>query len=238
MAQSARPLRIEPVDQNLRERTTRVLRNAILTAHFTPGEKLVERRLCEETGVSRSCVREALRHLEAEGLVRRIPNRGMIVARVTAEEARQIYEVREVLEAAMARAFAERASEAQIAALGRALGEVEETASGPDVQAYAIALDGFFSALVEGADNAVAGQFLELLRARVTYLRMITARVAAPEQREGTVAALRGIFAALEAREAETAGRLARDYVARSAEFALRVLAERDAPGEEAAASS
>src|SRR5260221_1670714 len=75
---------------SLRERTTQVLRDAILNLHFKPGQKLVERRLCEDTGVSRTCVREALRHLESEGLIMRAPNRGVYLAVVRPDEARQI----------------------------------------------------------------------------------------------------------------------------------------------------
>ena len=57
---------------NLRELTTEALRNAILSMHFKPNQKLVERTLCEQTGVSRTCVREALQHLVSEGLVERM----------------------------------------------------------------------------------------------------------------------------------------------------------------------
>src|SRR5260370_8195304 len=94
---------LEPI--GLREKTTQVLREAILNLHFRPGQKLVERALCEGTGVSRTCIREALRHLEAEGLVSRLPNRGIIVAEVTPDETRQIYETRAVLEPPMAHHF-------------------------------------------------------------------------------------------------------------------------------------
>jgi DNA-binding GntR family transcriptional regulator len=228
MDEPVRPLKIEYEEQTLRERTTEVLRNAILTMHFAPGEKLVERRLCDETGVSRSSVREALRHLEAEGLVRRVPNRGMVVAQVTQDEARQIYEVRAVLEAAMARAFCERASAAHVEALRDALATVQAAGLGPDVQAYAAALDALSNRLLDGADNEVARQFLGLLGARITYLRMITARVAPPEQRRGTLDALAGIVEALAARDADTAERRIRAHVARSAQFALRLLGERE----------
>ena len=75
----------------LRELTTAKLREAILSLHFKPDQHLVERELCEQTGVSRTSVREALRQLEAEGLVERRGHRGLFVASVTAEEARQIY---------------------------------------------------------------------------------------------------------------------------------------------------
>src|SRR5262245_22656466 len=91
-------LRIARDLPTLRDLTTDKLREAIMTQRFKPGQHLVERDLCEQTGVSRSSVREALRHLEAEGLVERRGNRGLFVASITADEARQIYEVRAAIE--------------------------------------------------------------------------------------------------------------------------------------------
>ena len=111
------PIRVVGNSPNLRELTTRVLRNAILNMHFKPNERLVERRLCEQIGVSRTCVREALRHLETEGLVEHVPNRGLFVATVSVDEARQIYEVRAALESTAGRMFVERATDEHLDAL-------------------------------------------------------------------------------------------------------------------------
>lgn len=94
-------LRVVQDKVSLRERTTAVLRSAILTMRFKPGERLVERQLCLETGVSRTCIRESMRHLEAEGLVRREHNKGVFVSSITVTEASEIYEVRRILEAKM-----------------------------------------------------------------------------------------------------------------------------------------
>jgi len=75
----------------LREMTADRLREAIFTMHFKPNDRLVERDLCDQTGVSRTCVREALRHLESEGLVERRSNKGLYVTVVTPAEAQQIF---------------------------------------------------------------------------------------------------------------------------------------------------
>jgi len=72
--------RIEAVPQTLRDIVQAKMRDAIMAGHFAPGERLVERPLCEQLGVSRTVVRETIRYLEAEGLVETIPHKGPIVA--------------------------------------------------------------------------------------------------------------------------------------------------------------
>ena len=67
----------------LRQQVLDQLRAAIVDLEFEPGERLVERKLCERMGVSRTSVREALRHLEAEGLITTVPHRGPVVTEVT-----------------------------------------------------------------------------------------------------------------------------------------------------------
>ncbi len=217
-------LRVEPETQILRDRTTTTLRNAILNQHFRPGERLVERRLCEETGVSRTCVREALRHLEAEGLVVREANKGMFVAKVGEEEARQIYEVRELLEAGMARHFVERASESQLADLVAAAGEIRATIFGGDTKAYVAALDAFTEALMAGGDNEVARELHKRLRARITFLRSLTSRTMQESAKHESLAAVQRIAEALQARDADAAEASCRSYVRRSAGVAIALL--------------
>lgn len=228
MASTPGSLRVVPNTLSLRERVTQVLREAILNLHFEPGEKLVERRLCEETGVSRSCIREALRHLEAEGLVKATPTRGMYVHKIEPDEARQIYEVRKVLESAMTRQFVERASDKQLATLTAAFNKVEALSSGKDYLAYARALERFSACLMEGADNEVAKQILDLLSARITYLRTITARAAAGTRDSEVL--LRRVLDAIQARNADLAEECSRAFVQHSSEFALNLLrADQDA---------
>ncbi len=64
-------LRIDRNQKTLRELTLEKMRDAIIGQYFLPGQRLVERTLCDELGVSRTIVREVLRHLETEGLVTR-----------------------------------------------------------------------------------------------------------------------------------------------------------------------
>jgi DNA-binding GntR family transcriptional regulator len=94
----------------LRKQVIELLRDAIASMEFEPGQRLVERDLCERFDVSRTVIREALRHLEAEGLVDLVANHGPVVSRITREDAGHIYEARATLEGVIARYAAERAT--------------------------------------------------------------------------------------------------------------------------------
>src|SRR3984893_1597927 len=109
---SAAPLRRQVLDE---------LRQSIIAGRLRPGARLIERELIAMMGVSRTVIREALRQLEAEGLVDVVPNRGAIVRELTIAEARDLYAIRALLEGLAARMFVEKAGAQAIAALGREL---------------------------------------------------------------------------------------------------------------------
>ena len=219
-------LRIARDLPTLRDLTTEKLREAIMAQRFKPGQHLVERDLCEQTGVSRSSVREALRHLEAEGLVERRGNRGLFVASITADEARQIYEVRAAIEPEMARLFAARATEDDLAALSATLAALERASRSRVIADYVRALDAFFDTLIGGTRNEVAVRIVRTLRARISYLRGITTgRAEATRQRE-TIRLLRDIAECARRRDGEAIHRQCRSFIERSAAFAIEVLNE------------
>jgi len=90
-----------------------VLKKAILTGEFKPGQPLVENTLAEWCQTSRTPVREALRRLEQDGLIES-SDRGLVVRQRSPEEILDIYETRTVLEAMAARVAAERRTEHDI----------------------------------------------------------------------------------------------------------------------------
>lgn len=224
-------LRVKKDTPTLRELTTRKLREAILDLRFKPGEHLVERTLCNETGVSRSCLREALRHLESEGLVERVGGRGLVVASVSPDEARQIYEVRAALEPEIGRLFAERADDHDFEAVFSVLDRMEAAITAKDVAGYVQALDAFYSVLCTGSDNAVARRILSTLHARIAYLRTVTAAKASEARERETLALLREIAEEARARRPEGVARRCRRFVGRSAAFAMQVLGNESPAG-------
>jgi DNA-binding GntR family transcriptional regulator len=226
MADAKTDMRLVRDRPTLRELTAEKLREAIVSSRLAPGQRLVERDLCEQTGVSRSSLREALRQLEAEGLVVRQGPRGLFVASITPEEARQIYEVRAAIEPEMARLFAARATQEDFARLSKALVALERAIAARSIADYVKALDSFFDALISGSGNSVALRIVSGLRARISYLRTITTARADTNREKETLKLMRKIADDARRRDGEAVAASCRAFVERSAAFALGVLAE------------
>jgi DNA-binding GntR family transcriptional regulator len=117
--------------QSLSHRALDALRDAILEGQFEPGARLREVEISNQLGVSRSTVREAVLRLVSEGLVAVEPRRGACVRQLSAEEVRQIYEVREVLECLAAHRAAQVPREQREAALMAAWERLQQCQDGP-----------------------------------------------------------------------------------------------------------
>jgi DNA-binding GntR family transcriptional regulator len=104
--------------ETLRHQVEHVLRQAIVSGRLAPGARLIERELCESLSVSRTSIREALRRLEAEKLVRIVPHKGPMVAVMTRQEASELYAIRGLLEGFAAAGFTRHADDASVARFG------------------------------------------------------------------------------------------------------------------------
>ena len=204
-------LRIERPATTLRSLTLERMREAIMGLHFQPGERLVERSLCDRLGVSRSVVREVLRQLEAEGLVETVPGRGPAVMRPDLKRAEEIYELRVMLEGLAARVCAESAAEHQLAALGAALDGIKEAwASGRPGEVLR-ATGRFYETLFQAADKPMAWDIVQGLNVRINQLRSLT--IASPQRRDAAIAEMVEIMRAIRARDPAAAESAARRHV-------------------------
>jgi len=97
-------------DVSLRYKVFKYIKNQIINGHYKPGESLVESKMAEELGVSRTPIREAIRLLELEGLVETIPNKGAVVLGISSKDVEDIYAIRCLVEGLAARWAAERMS--------------------------------------------------------------------------------------------------------------------------------
>ena len=118
----------------LAERSAELIRERILAGDFASGDRLVEAKLAEQLGISRGPLREALKQLAAEGLVREEPRRGTFVATPTAEDVKDIYDLRAAIEGRAARLVIASGDPAAIGALRRAADGIRAAAEAGDLQ--------------------------------------------------------------------------------------------------------
>lgn len=110
---------------SLSSRVFSQLQNDILNGEYQPGDSLIETKLSEELGVSRTPIREAIRQLELEGLVRSIPNKGAVVKGISAKDIEDIYTIRMLIEGLAARWATEKITPEELKELKEAA-ELEE----------------------------------------------------------------------------------------------------------------
>lgn len=222
MSESDSGLRIERATDSLRHKVTVVLRKAIAGGQFMPGSRLIERELCSLTGVSRTIIRESLRHLEAEGLVSTIPNKGPVVASLTLVDAEQIYEIRSALEPLAARLFTEKADDSQIAELTEAHKKLKKAFGAKDIKAIADAAHDVYEAILAGCGNAYIAEVVRRLSARVAFLRLMSMS----EEGRLPISAkeMNDIVSALVARDGKRAAKASAEHVKAASISAVRVL--------------
>src|ERR1700712_4469831 len=146
--------------ETLRHQVENVIRQASMWAHFAPGARLIERELCETLGVSRTSVREALRRLEAEKLVRSVPHKGPMVAVMSKQEAKELYAIRGLLEGFAAGEFTRIADEAAIAQFGEKAKALRARALAGDQAGVLNAKTELYDVLLDNCGNGLVKEIL------------------------------------------------------------------------------
>ncbi|MTD13721.1 FCD domain-containing protein [Nakamurella sp. YIM 132087] len=198
------------------------VRTAILSRRFADHDLLAEGRIAEETGVSRTPVREALLRLEAEGMVRLLPKRGALVLPVTAQEAREILATRELVETHCVRqVIGEGRGPTLAQTLDGPLDALATAAADGLLHEYVTADRDFHATIVDAAGNSILSKLYGGLRDR--QLRMGGANLLDPLGRLDTARAgrtlgeHRGIREAIAAGDAELACQLTTRHLATAA---------------------
>lgn len=219
--------KIEQAPQTLRDIVQERMRTAIIEGNFSPGERLVERPLCEQLGVSRTVVRETIRYLEAEGLVEIIPNRGPIVARLGWDQARQIYEVRRQLEGAAAAVCAEIHGVDFPKRLKAALNSLNAAMSHSEWIGVIKATTGFYEVIFQEAGHTIAWDIVQRLNGRISRLRVLT--LSAKDRPTPGISHMRAISDAILSRDADAATAAVQAHIAEAAAIARRFLSDEEA---------
>lgn len=219
-------LKIDRTAKTLRELTLEKLRGAIVQGYFRPGVRLVERTLCDELGVSRTVVREVLRHLETEGLVETTGRNGPIVARIDPAQVGEIYELRGLLEANAARACASYATPEIIQALRDIRATIEDAFVKQDLPRVLECTEHFYDTLFSGARKDVSLTVVKMLNARINRLRALT--IAVPGRGEESNREMNTLLDAIERHDGDAAAAASAAHIKRVSELALLALASQD----------
>ncbi|NOJ45916.1 GntR family transcriptional regulator [Bradyrhizobium archetypum] len=220
-AQLQSTLRIEDVP-TIRAMVAQKLREAIMSGTLKPGQRLVERELCEMMGVSRPSIREALRLLEADGLVNTVPHRGPVVSTISLEEAKQLYAARAVLEGYAGRECARLHDPDVVHRIGNALTRLKAAASKQDLVGCLEAKTDFYAALIGGCRNSFVERMLKPLHDRITLLRITS--MSQPKRINKSLREVTAIWRAIQSGDEELAERCCVDHVKAAAMAALDMI--------------
>lgn len=160
-----------PGSPSLRATLSEAITRDILRGTLRPGDLLVERRLAERFGVSKTPVREALMALQQDGLVEVVPRAGYFVTKLSIHEVRNIFQLRQLLEAEAAALAAEHARAADLQHLDdclRQLAALEFPArtaakEAADNERYIALNRRFHTTIARASDNRLLAEFIERL---------------------------------------------------------------------------
>lgn len=155
----------------LADEVCRKIADEIVLGRFQPNSRLDETTLAEMFGVSRTPVREALKQLAIMGLVDYRPNRGTVVAEMSAQQLDQMFEAIGELEAACARHAALRMTDGDRAALCELHARGREAVRARDMESYDILNRELHAAIIHGACNPVLSEMAVRLRHRIAPFR-------------------------------------------------------------------
>ena len=214
----------------MREQVLEVLRSEIIEGRLEPGRRLTERELTDLLGISRTVLRESLRQLESEGLIHLIPNKGPVVRRLSADEARELYRIRESLEGLGARLFAEQVEPESLSVLERAYTRVREAYDLGDPKKVLEAKNAFYDAIHSGARSAILSRMLSTVLAQIWRWRALGLSHPARSAKRSveSVRNLGKVVDAIRAGDGERAEAAARHESRLAADEVLRIISVSD----------
>ena len=215
--QTFAPLQYEAAP--LRNKIVDSLRRAIEAGLLEPGTRLVEKDLCQQLNVSRTSLREALRQLQAEGLLANVRNRGLAVVVISRADAENIYRIRRVLEALVVEQFVENASDGEVAELRKNSELVKAAYRSGDAQRIMIAKRDFYDRICAGARNMIAFNLLNKLTLLTSSLRRRS--LVRPERQSQSIGELDTLVRAITERDKHAARAAAEQHVANAAQSAF-----------------
>lgn len=210
------------VPNSLHDEVAATLREQIFDGSLAPGSFVDEIALCERLSISRTPLREALKVLTAEGLLRHEPRRGCFVNEVTERDLDEIFPVIALLEGRCAYEAARNASDAELQELDALHERLVRHARAKRINDYYATNHLIHEAIIQLADNKWLAQVIGDLRKILKLARL--QQLHAPGRLEQSLSEHLAVFAALKARDSEGADAAMRTHLTRQRE-ALREVA-------------
>jgi DNA-binding GntR family transcriptional regulator len=207
---------------SLHDEVASKLREEIFAGTLAPGSFIEEAAVCERLRISRTPLREALKVLTAEGLVRHEPRRGSFVAEVTQRDLDDIFPVIALLEGRCAWEAARNASDAELDALESMHEKLARHARAKRINEYYATNYAIHEAIIMLADNRWLAQVIGDLRKILKLARL--QQLHAPGRLDQSLSEHLAVFAALKARDSDGAEAAMRTHLNRQRE-ALRAVA-------------
>ncbi|MGO5165004.1 MULTISPECIES: GntR family transcriptional regulator [unclassified Candidatus Paralachnospira] len=195
----------------LRDVVFNTLRRAILRGELVPGQRLMEIRLADQMGVSRTPVREAIRKLELEGLVVMVPRKGAEVAHISGKNLRDVLEVRRALEELAGELACERMSAEDFKKLEQANLKFASVLDSDDITVLGQADEEFHGLIYQATDNDRLVQMVNHLREQMYRYRI--EHLKNKSQRTILLQEHQDIMRALAARDVEAVRRAIRAHI-------------------------
>jgi DNA-binding GntR family transcriptional regulator len=141
----------------------------LITQELAPGTRLSEAELASSLGMSKTPVRDALRHLQSEGYIVVIPNVGYLIPHISYRDVREVFEIRQAIEGEAASLAAVRLDQTVLDGLERRLAELRAAEADRGSAITGLAEFGFLlhAQVIAGADNGRLARLLESLRGQI-----------------------------------------------------------------------
>jgi DNA-binding GntR family transcriptional regulator len=183
----------------------------ILDHRLPPGTKLIEEKLASAFGVSRTRIRPVLVRLANEQIVTLTPNRGAMVAQPTEKEAREVFEVRRMIESTLVECFVARATDEDVATLAACIADEEAARAAGDTR-RAVRMSGEFHLhIARVSDHQTLGRVLRELVSRTSLILMTYGEPAGRARSDASACSCRdhrALLGAIRLRDRRAAARL------------------------------
>jgi DNA-binding GntR family transcriptional regulator len=212
----------------LAQETADSLREMIRKGTLKKGDRILEEAMCQAIGVSRTPLREALRILNAEGLIELTPNRGATVAQPSLEDLEKMFFVMSLLEGTCARLCAEKMNSIGFTRLENLYRKLEKHCLAEDREKYMAVNHRFHSLVQELAGNNVLSEVIDGLRRKILLYRY--RQIYEPNRLQESMQEHHNLQQAFRKRDPEAAERFMRDHLKRQFDALKNVYADPSNP--------